>query len=271
MILDGKALATAILDEVGQRAVNVGQPKLAIVVANETPAMCSYLAAKSRAARLAGCALEIIELPQGGSAVDLRLAIDSAEADAIVVQLPLANDEVAKEVCDAIPLEKDADVLSTGARMRFEADLPAQAGDEGALVPPVAGALAAILLENYIDPMGQRAVVLGDGWLVGKPCATWLTHAGADVIHTRDLNELHLADIIVSGMGAPHSITPDLIKEGVVLIDAGTSELGGKLSGDADPACADKCLLFTPCPGGVGPVAVAKLFDNVVTLAERYS
>jgi methylenetetrahydrofolate dehydrogenase (NADP+)/methenyltetrahydrofolate cyclohydrolase len=77
------------------------------------------------------------------------------------------------------------------------------------------------------------------------------------------------ADLIVSGAGSPHLVKPDMLKEGVVLIDAGTSESGGAIVGDADPACADKCSLFTPVPGGVGPLAVACLFDNVVTLAER--
>jgi methylenetetrahydrofolate dehydrogenase (NADP+)/methenyltetrahydrofolate cyclohydrolase len=218
----------------------------------------SYLRAKERAAREAGCAFEVIALPETATAIELRLAIDSAEVDAIVVQLPLPKHVLAKEVCDAIPPEKDADVLSTISRMRFEADEP------GALVPPVAGALAELLRVHDIDPRGKRAVVLGDGWLVGKPCATWLTHAGATVIHTHDFGELRLADIIVSGMGAPHAITPDLIRDGIVLFDAGTSELGGRLAGDADPACAEKCALFTPIPGGVGPVAVAKLFENVV-------
>ena len=60
-----------------------------------------------------------------------------------------------------------------------------------------------------------------------------------------------------------------MLKDGVVLIDAGTSELGGTLTGDADPACVDKCSVFTPVPGGVGPLAVACLFENAVTLAER--
>ncbi|MBU6321420.1 MAG: bifunctional 5,10-methylenetetrahydrofolate dehydrogenase/5,10-methenyltetrahydrofolate cyclohydrolase [Patescibacteria group bacterium] len=268
MILDGKALAAEILDEVGQRAIALGTlPRLAIVAANPTPATRSYLAAKARAARQAGCALEVIELPETASALELRLAIDSAAADAVVLQLPLADDRIAKEACDGIPPEKDADVLSTVARMRFEAD------EDGALVPPVAGALAAILDRHGVNPEGKRAVVLGDGWLVGKPCATWLAHQGADVIHLKgpasDLAELRLADIIVSGVGSPHLIQPELIKEGVVLVDAGTSEMGGKLAGDAAPACAPMCALFTPCPGGVGPVAVAKLFENVVALAER--
>lgn len=264
MILDGKKLAAQILSRAAERALALGiPPTVAIIAANETAATRSYLKVKQRAAIEAGCRLEVIRLPESSSALEMRLAVDAAQADAVVVQLPVPEGVSPKEVCDAIPVARDADVLSTLSRMRFEAD------EADALIAPVAGAVAEILREAGIEPEGKRAVVLGQGWLVGKPAATWLAHAGADVIHADNLAELHLADIIVSGMGAPHAITPDLIKEGAVLIDAGTSELGGKLAGDADPACADKCSLFTPCPGGVGPVAVAKLFENAVTLAEH--
>ena len=80
---------------------------------------------------------------------------------------------------------------------------------------------------------------------------------------------LRAADIIISGAGSPHLIKPEMLQEGAVLIDAGASELGGAVVGDADPACVAKCSLFTPVPGGVGPLAVAMLFENVVALAER--
>ena len=80
---------------------------------------------------------------------------------------------------------------------------------------------------------------------------------------------LQSADIIVSGAGSPDLINPEDIKEGVVLIDAGTSEQGGQVVGDASPACAQKASVFTPVPGGMGPVAVACLFRNAVTLLER--
>jgi 5,10-methylene-tetrahydrofolate dehydrogenase/methenyl tetrahydrofolate cyclohydrolase len=173
----------------------------------------------------------------------------------------------ARIVCDAIPAEKDADVLSTVARMKFEAD------GYDALIPPVAGALAEILAMNGVDPAGKNAVVIGMGALVGKPCATWLSHKKADVTHlsfrSGNFSPLKDADIIVSGAGSPHFIKPEMLKQGAVLIDAGTSESGGALAGDADPACAEKCSIFTPVPGGVGPLAVACLFSNAVTLAER--
>jgi methylenetetrahydrofolate dehydrogenase (NADP+)/methenyltetrahydrofolate cyclohydrolase len=86
-------------------------------------------------------------------------------------------------------------------------------------------------------------------------------------INTKNLAELTTeADIIITGVGKSGLIKADMVKEGVVLIDAGTSESAGKIVGDIDPACAEKCSLFTPVPGGVGPITVAILFKNLAEL-----
>ncbi len=78
--------------------------------------------------------------------------------------------------------------------------------------------------------------------------------------HTRE------ADVLVLGAGSPGLITPDMVKDGVIILDAGTGESEGVLKGDADPACAAKARIFTPTPGGLGPVTVAKVFENLLTL-----
>ncbi|MFI5260594.1 MAG: tetrahydrofolate dehydrogenase/cyclohydrolase catalytic domain-containing protein [Candidatus Paceibacteria bacterium] len=270
MIVDGQALALEVLARAQARAAALGRtPEVIAIVANETSATKSYLSIKEKRAADAGCVLRMKRFDTDVSAERFEQAVSAAsnEADAVVVQLPLPEGIDARAVCDLIPFDKDADVLSSAARMRFEADEP------GALIPPVASALAKILAAGDIDPRGKKAVVLGMGWLVGRPCATWLAHAGADVSHVTDefgnIAMLSEADIIVSGVGSPHFIQPEMLKEGVVLIDAGTSESNGKVAGDADPACEAKCSLFTPVPGGVGPLAVACLFENAVTLAEN--
>jgi len=169
-----------------------------------------------------------------------------------------------------IPIEKDADVLSSVAREEF------RNATVGALLPPIVAAVVEIFKNTKVKPLGKKAVVLGTGFLVGAPVATWLTQQGADVTvlnsKSADLSAaLRAADIVVSGAGSPHLIKPDMLKQGVVLIDAGTSESSGEIVGDADPACAPKCSLFTPVPGGLGPIAVACLFGNAVTLAEENS
>jgi methylenetetrahydrofolate dehydrogenase (NADP+)/methenyltetrahydrofolate cyclohydrolase len=170
-----------------------------------------------------------------------------------------------KEILDAIPLAKDADVLSSAARAEFAK------GNERALLPPVAAAIAEIFRRHDIDPRGKHAAIIGSGFLVGQPAALWLTQQGAGVTVLGRGTDFGTAlkdmDIIVSGAGNPHFIKPSMLTSGAVLIDAATSESKGELVGDADPACAPKCALFTPVPGGVGPVAVACLFQNAVLLA----
>jgi len=270
MIVDGRALGREVLTRAKVRAETLDRaPHILAIVANETPATASYLSIKQKRAADAGCILRTEQFEANVSASALTEAVLAADADAVVVQLPLPEGVDVRTVCDAIPLSKDADVLSSAARMKFEADEP------DALVPPVASAVAKILAFGGIDPKGKKAVVIGMGWLVGRPCAAWLAHAGADVSHvTSEFGNIALigeADIIVSGAGSAHFITPDMLKNGVVLIDAGTSESNGEVVGDADLACAAKCSLFTPVPGGVGPLAVACLFENAVTLAERES
>ena len=269
MIIDGRALAGEVLSRTKARTVVLGKtPHVAAVVMSETPATKSYLAIKEKRAMDAGCVLDIVRVPENTSTAILCAVVGALDANAVLVQLPLTPYVDTKEACDTIPLAKDADVLSVSAREKFER------GDADALLPPVVAAMREIFTRYSVEVNGKRAVVIGDGWLVGKPCATWLIQQGAEVSVLTSMSDnlsasLQGAEIIVSGAGVPRLIKPDFLKEGVVLIDAGTSESGGAIVGDADPVCAEKCSLFTPVPGGVGPVAVACLFENVITLAQR--
>ena len=260
MIVDGRALAGEVLARTKARADKLKRrPLIVALTASDTPATRSYLGVKARCATDAGCVFETRAL---GSSF--------ADADAVIVQLPVPIGINQKEVCDAIPVSKDADVLSSAARAQFEMmDLR-----NPSLLPPVVGAVKKILEFGNVEIKNKKVVVIGGGWLVGNPCAVWLKQQGAEVsVLTSKLENLAMAlgnaDIIVSGAGSPHLIKPEMLKQGVVLIDAGTSESGSTIVGDADPACAEVCSLFTPVPGGVGPLAVAMLFENAVTLAER--
>lgn len=258
MIVDGRSISAEILARTKARAGLLSvPPRVIAIVGSETPATLSYLKIKAARAADAGCTLEV-----------RPLGAPFADADAVIIQLPLPAGADQKKACDSIPLGKDADVLSSAGREKFER------GDADALLPPVVGAVRELFMRYTIDAKGKRAVVIGDGWLVGNPAAAWLAQQGAQLhIVTRKSKDLSAAlrsaDIIVSGAGSPGLVTPDMLKTGVVLIDAGTSESGGTLAGDADPACAAKCSLFTPVPGGIGPLAVACLFENAVLLAEK--
>jgi len=259
MILDGRTLAAEILARARARAELLPHPPRVVAYVPSEPSAVtrSYLNIKKKSAAVAGCVF-----------IEADSALPLSDFDAAIVQFPTTRSQ--QEIDELLPIEKDADVLSTGAREKFER------GVTGALLPPVAGAVKEILETNHTELKGRRAVVVGEGFLVGKPVATWLRQQGAEVTVMTIENSrgelaasLRFADIVVSGAGSAGLITPDMISEGVVLIDAGTTESAGVLKGDADPACAAKCSLFTPVPGGVGPVTVAYLFANAVELASR--
>lgn len=254
MIIDGRVLAAEVLARAKMRAASLPHaPKvIAYIGANVTPATRSFLNIKKQSAAAAGCVFE-----------EVTSVTDIDKADAVIAQLPTTPE--GEQLLATLPIEKDADVLSPEARIAFKE------GRADALLPPVVAAIAEIFSRYAFDPKGKRTVVVGSGFLVGEPAAEWLTAQGALVTVLTlgdDLAPLKEADLIISGAGSPHLIKPDMIKEGVVLIDAGTSEASGKLAGDADPACAEQCALFTPVPGGVGPLAVACLFDNATRLAK---
>lgn len=269
MIVDGNALAREVLARTKARAAALPRaPRVLALVASETPATKSYLSIKATRAADAGCVLEIKYIKSSIRPYDIIYM--SKDVDAVIVQLPLPSDMDTKTILNSIPIEKDADVLSSASRSKFEM----KGLRNLSLLPPVVGAVAEIFKRYAVDPRGKNAIVIGDGWLVGNPCAVWLRQQGAEVSVLTSKSEnfavaLGNADIIISGAGSPRLITPDMLKQGAVLIDAGTSESSGVIVGDADPACAEKCSLFTPVPGGVGPLAVACLFENAVTLAER--
>jgi methylenetetrahydrofolate dehydrogenase (NADP+) / methenyltetrahydrofolate cyclohydrolase len=265
MIIDGRAIASDIL-----ATVREGLPRKAVVravVVSPTPATESYLSIKSARAEEAGMRLDIVRLPETATEQEIIEAIEVPGSDAVIVQLPLPEHLDEKKILDAIPEALDADVLSIRAYARFSLDEP------DALLPPVVASVAEILARAKVYPAGKGVAVVGQGRLVGKPAASWFVNQGAEVMvvtkESGDLSMLKEADIIVTGAGSPGLVRPEHIKDGVVLIDAGTSESGGAIVGDADPLCADKASVFTPVPGGVGPIAVACLFRNVSILMER--
>jgi methylenetetrahydrofolate dehydrogenase (NADP+)/methenyltetrahydrofolate cyclohydrolase len=254
MIIDGKAIAEDIY-----AAISVSRPlTLGIIVGATNQVTDSFVRIKEKAAGRLGVSLIRSQIGEGASTEDAigAVAILAGKTDGIIVQLPLAESIDTDAVLAAIPPEKDVDGISRAPIVR----------------PPVAEAVGEILARTGVDPHGKRAAVVGSGRLVGMPVAALLTNLGADVqvITLGDaLAPLLDADIIVSGAGQPGLIRADSIKDGVVLIDAGTSESGGKVAGDADPACVEKAAVFTPVPGGVGPIAVAMIFKNLFRLVDE--
>ena len=265
MKVDGRKMASDILAEVRASLPDNVVPVVRAVVVSPTPATESYQRIKMQRAQEGGMRLEVVKMPDDATDDAVMSAIGAPGADAAIVQLPLPERFDHERIVNAIPVAIDADVLSAAAYARFENNEP------GALVPPVAQGVWEILVRSGVDVRGKRVAVVGRGQLVGKPCATLLARMGAIVTSvtrsTEDRERIYQeADIIVSGAGVAHLITPDMVKEGVVLVDAGTSGSRGGVAGDIHPDCEAKASLFTPVPGGVGPVAVSCLFKNTARL-----
>ena len=239
MLVDGKKIAEDIIAGLG---VSLQGKRLGIVVGTKNSATDSFIKIKSRVAERLG-----VEVVRG----ELDELIKTC--DGVIVQLPISNSE---QLLASLPPEKDVDALGLAPLARA----------------PVAGAIAEILKYTGVEPRLKKAVVVGAGRLVGAPAAKLLRELGADVEVVTSgegsLTSLKTADIVVLGAGEPGLIKPEMLKQGVVLIDAGTSEQGGKLAGDADPACAQVASVFTPVPGGIGPIAVAMIFKNLFDLAK---
>ncbi|OGC80931.1 hypothetical protein A2943_01510 [Candidatus Adlerbacteria bacterium RIFCSPLOWO2_01_FULL_51_16] len=238
MVVDGKKIAEEVIAGLGN---TLRGKRLGLVVGDDDPATESFVKIKSRAAERLGVAVVRGELQK---------LIKTC--DGIIVQLPHPK---AEEILAALPGKLDVDAI----------------GQHPVVNTPVVEAISEIFVRTGVSVRGKRAVVIGAGRLVGKPAAAWLTSLGARVsVITQthgSLEELRDADIVISGAGEPGLITPLMLKRGVVLIDAGTSEAAGKLMGDANPGCANVASVFTPVPGGVGPIAVAMIFKNLFTLA----
>ncbi len=264
MIVDGKKIAGEMYARMRKEIASLPPLSIDLFVTGDDLVTNKFIGIKKKIAGELGVLVREVRIPPGTTTEAFEKLVRESAADGVIVQLPLAKHIDAEAVCAAIPSGKDLDALSPGAQRAF------LSGDEK-ILPPVAGALAIILDMYRVSLAGKKGVVVGSGKLVGAPAAILLRNRGADVSvagrDTADIKALTLdADIIVLGAGEPGLLTPDMVREGVVILDAGTSEAGGKLAGDASPSCAEKASLFTPVPGGIGPLAIAMLFKNLLAL-----
>lgn len=267
MIINGKAIAADIYAGLAPSFLALGRTvKLGIIVVGENPVIESFVRIKTRSAQMLGIEMVRTNLPDTAATEDVVVAVRLAakETDAVIAQLPVPSGVDTNAVLSAIPKDKDVDALN-----------PTVSDEERLVHAPVALAVVEILKWSHVNIVGSRAVVVGAGRLVGAPSAWLLKSLGAKVsvfsLEEGSIEDLKYADIVVSGAGNPGFIKPEHIRKGVALIDAGTSELNKKITGDADPACAEKAGVFTPVPGGVGPVAVSMIFRNLLTLLQKQS
>lgn len=272
ILLDGKKLAEKILEDVRRERRGIEKTlRVAAISVGADAVGESYLRVKQKFAEKLDIDFKIHSYPDSISTNELRARLKEIvhleKNRGVVVQLPLPKRINTQYILNAVTPEKDIDVLSARAVGNF-------AVGKSPIMPPVAGAVKALLDEYAIDYKSKYIVLVGAGQLVGKPIALWLLNEKATfgVVRsaTPDIAEFtKKADIVISGVGKAKLITGDMLKDGAVMIDCGTSESGGVVVGDIDmESVSTKAAYFAPVPGGVGPVAVAMLFKNLITLTK---
>lgn len=261
--VDGNAIAQSIAQELRARIEAMKTPPvMGVLSMGDDPVTHSYVGKKRAMAETIGVEFRQVVVPSDASTQEVIAVLEelSAKSDGVVVQLPLGEHIDTDQVLTAIEPNKDVDCL-------------APSGGSRAVVGPVAGAVLAVLDRYEVDLSSSRVVVIGRGKLVGAPVADALRARGIEpVVLDKSSSEnekreaLSSADVVISGVGAPGLVTPDMVREGVVLVDAGTSSSQGTLQGDIHPDCAEKAALYTPTPGGIGPITIAVLYRNLLDL-----
>ncbi|MFA4975359.1 MAG: bifunctional 5,10-methylenetetrahydrofolate dehydrogenase/5,10-methenyltetrahydrofolate cyclohydrolase [Candidatus Paceibacterota bacterium] len=279
-IIDGKKIKEEILDSIKKEIASLSfKPIFCDILIGEDRASVQYVEMKKKNAEAIGIDFHNANFPISISTEDLVKEIEILNKIqnmcGIIVQLPLPKNLDQRKILDAIDTKLDVDCLGTLASDRFY-------GGNASVCPPTAMACLKLLeslnLDNNSSTMllrTKKIVVLGNGELVGRPVSALLKLKGFNpiVITSESENKKEImkeADVIISGIGKGKFITKDMIKKGVILIDAGTSESNGGIVGDVDfESVKDEVSFISPVPGGVGPVTIAMLFNNVLNVAKQ--
>ncbi len=272
--IDGKAIAAAVRQEVRAEAEALTKqghtPGLAVILVGDDPASRVYVNNKKKACAEAGIHSEEFALPADTTQEQLLALVEELngreDIHGILCQLPLPKPLDDKAVIAAISPKKDVDA--------FHAENVGQIliGDYTFLPCTPAGVME-LLHRTGISVEGKHCVVIGRSNIVGKPMAMMLLHENATVTicHSRTQNLKDIcrqADVLVAAVGRAGFVTPDMVKEGAVVVDVGINRNAeGKLCGDVDPAVEAVAGYFTPVPGGVGPMTIAMLLKNTITAA----
>ena len=266
-LVDGKLIAKKIRNELALYTESVKNPiSFHIVYVGSDPVIDNFIKYKKNFGNVLGIHVVVHRFDEDISEKKLVTEITSLtqDADGVIVQLPLPEHLDVDTVLNTVPADQDVDVLGKEALSLFKDAV-------SNYFPPVTGSIAEIIDYHSIDLTDKKIALVGNGALVGYPTSLWLESSGYhyDLITKETEQEysqkiLGNADVVITGAGVPGLIQPEMVKEGVVLIDAGTSESGKAVVGDIHPDCIDKAELMTPVPGGIGPVTIAVLYQNII-------
>jgi len=279
MTIDGKKISNEILAKLKLQPVPNKIFAAILVGSNQTAE--SFLKQKEKIAKELGVDFRIYKFPAELKNDDLRREIGKIalrkKVGGAIVQLPLPEHLNKHYILNAIPREKDVDVLGERALGAFY-------NSRNPVLPPAVGTVQEIIENCKLKIENLRIGVVGLGFLVGKPIAIWLTARCSEIYlldQGSDLKILKNADLVIAGTGVPGLIKPEMLKNNTGIIDFGYSVvemsneqgvMSKKISGDFDASPIENCKLkienfwYTPTPGGTGPILVAKLFENFYKL-----
>lgn len=287
-IIDGKAVAEQIKKEIAEEvrqiiAAGGKRPHLAAVLVGHDGGSETYVASKVKACEACGFKSTLIRFKDTISEQELLDKVhelnEDDDVDGFIVQLPLPKHISEDKVIEAIDYRKDVDGFHPINVGRMSIGLPCY-------ISATPNGIIELLTRYNIETRGKKCVVLGRSNIVGKPMAALMMRKAypgdctVTVCHsrTKDIaDECRRADIIIAALGSPEFVTADMVKEGAVIIDVGTTRVpstltksGFKLKGDVKfDEVAPKCSYITPVPGGVGPMTIVSLMRNTLLAGKK--
>lgn len=274
MILDGKKVRDFLAENIKKDLKKIGQkPKLVILQVGNDERSSAYVKQKKIFGEKLGFDVEYVQFDKKVLEKELISRINKYNEDkntnGIIIQLPLPKNLDTMKIIESVSPEKDVDGLnSKNLRLVLE-------GRSGGFIPATTKGIFSLLDFYKINIEGKKVVVIGRSLLVGRPTALMFLNRNATmtVCHskTKDLKqEILKADIIVSAVGHPNLIKKGFVKKGQVIIDVGITKVGDILVGDVDYKAVNKLVkAITPVPGGIGPMTVISLFENLLLAYRR--